>query len=67
MEAATSVRIEHVSKAGAVKVLKPETKLEAGEVIDAARMSVGKLRSFFEESLQAATKADLMVSLHLKV
>ena len=63
----TSVRIEQVTASGETVVLKPETKLEAGEVIDAARMSVGKLRSFFEESLQAATKADLMVSLHLKV
>ncbi len=35
-------------------------------MIDASRMSVAKLRDFFEASLQKASSMDLMVSLHLK-
>ena len=66
MSDATSVRIELHPTSGAPQVLKAETKLEAKEVIDASRMSVAKLRSFFEESLQSAASKDLMVSLHLK-
>ena len=63
---AGSVRIELHPEGGSPQVLKAETALEAGEVIDSSRMSVAKLRAFFEESLQAAKKQDLMVSLHLK-
>jgi isocitrate dehydrogenase len=63
----TSVRIELAPADGsAAKVLKAETKLEAAEVIDAARMSVPKLREFFDDALDKAASQDLMVSLHLK-
>ena len=67
MASATSVRIElHPADGGAAQVLKSEVKLQAGEVIDAARMSATKLRAFFEQSLQTAKADNLMVSLHLK-
>ena len=36
------VRIEHVSAGGDVTVLKPSVKLQAGEVIDASRLSAAK-------------------------
>jgi len=39
---------------------------QAGEVIDSATISVGKLRSFYEETLDQAKKEGMMVSLHLK-
>ena len=61
------MRIEHVDAAtGAVTVLKPKTPLEAGEVIDASRMSAAPLRAFFEEAIQAAKADDVLFSLHLK-
>merc|ERR1719174_2835831 len=66
MAKSTSVRIEHVGAGGEAKVLKPEVALEGGEVIDASRMSISKLRVFFEESFAKANSMDLMVSLHLK-
>jgi isocitrate dehydrogenase len=67
MANAGSVRIELLpSDGGSAQVLKPETKLEAGEVIDSSRMSVAALNAFFEASLQKANSLDLMVSLHLK-
>ena len=66
MKAACDVRIEHVSADGSTTVLKESTALEAGEGIDAARMDVAKLRTFFEEELSRCEKEGLMVSLHLK-
>ena len=67
MAADTSVRIELAPADGSpTQVLKAETKLEGGEVIDAARMDVAKLRTFFEEELSRCEKEGLMASLHLK-
>ena len=66
MSQACSVRIEHVSADGTVKVLKAETKLQAGEIIDASSMNVKQLRNFYESELQEAFKEQMMVSLHLK-
>ena len=64
---ATSVRIEFVPEGGAeAQVLKVETKLQAGEVIDASRMSAAALCAFIEQELTQAKADDLMVSLHLK-
>ncbi|MCB1212641.1 MAG: NADP-dependent isocitrate dehydrogenase, partial [Verrucomicrobiales bacterium] len=43
VDAATTARIEHVSADGGVTVLKDGLKLQAGEVLDATFMSVGRL------------------------
>ena len=51
---AGSVRIELHPEGGSPQVLKAETKLQAGEVIDSARMSVAKLRTFLESSFSKA-------------
>jgi len=64
--AATAVRIEHLAATGATTVFKPETKLLPGELIDASRMSVAKLRDFYEETLTRAKADGMMVSLHVK-
>lgn len=63
---ATDVIIEHVAPDGTVKVLKESTELEAGEVIDAACMSVKELRAFYDREIQDAKDSDIMLSLHLK-
>jgi len=65
MSAAGSVRIE-LHADGAPVVLKPEVKLEAGEVIDSSRMSTAKLSQFLFAELDDAKAKELMVSLHLK-
>jgi len=64
--AAGSVKIEHVAADGSVTVLKKETALKAGEVIDASFMSAKALREFYEKEFEDAKKNDVMVSLHLK-
>ncbi|KAL7456249.1 hypothetical protein ACHAWC_007766 [Mediolabrus comicus] len=63
---ATDVIIQHVDPDGNVTVLKESTKLQAGEVIDAAVMSVDELCSFYEREITDAKENDIMLSLHLK-
>jgi len=64
--AATTVRIEYVSGANEVKVLKEKTALQAGEVIDSSVMNVRKLREFFAEQIEDAQAKGVLLSLHLK-
>merc|ERR1719474_2559111 len=66
MEAADTVSISLIAKDGGETVLKSGLKLEAGEVIDATRMSLSALTNFFEAELQDCKAKGLMVSLHLK-
>ena len=64
---ATAVRIEHVAVDGTtVTVLKPETKVQVGEVLDASFLNVTELRKFFEIEFQDAKAKDILTSLHLK-
>src|ERR1700684_164157 len=64
--AATKMRIEFVDSTGAVKVLKPNIPLLAGEVIDCAVMNVAALRKFYAEQIAAAKADNALLSLHLK-
>ena len=67
MKDATNVIIEHIShENGVVTVLKESTKLQAGEVIDAATMNVKELCAFYEREITEAKEADILLSLHLK-
>lgn len=64
MDKAGEVRIELVS-GGDVQVLK-SLKILSGEVIDSSRMSVAKLRAFYEKAAQEAKEEGVLLSLHLK-
>jgi len=64
--AETSVRIEYVSGANEVKVLKEKTALKAGEVIDTSVMNVRKLREFYAAQIEDAKEKGVLLSLHLK-
>jgi isocitrate dehydrogenase len=66
VEEAGDVRIELVATDGTTTVLKAKTALTAGEVIDAAVMSVKALRSFYATSIAAAKTEDILLSLHVK-
>jgi isocitrate dehydrogenase len=66
MDSDCQVRIEFVSAAGEVKVLKDNLQLLKGEVIDASRMEVAKLRAFFADAIQQTQSEDVLLSLHLK-
>ncbi len=62
---AGDVRIEFVGKDGKVEV-KKQLSLQAGEVLDSMFMSCGKLRQFFEATLQDCKETGVMWSLHVK-
>src|SRR5690554_4044230 len=62
---ADSLRIVLRTPAGET-VLKDAIKVQAGEVVDAARMSVSKLADFFAQQTAAAKQENVLLSLHLK-
>ena len=64
---ATSVRIELAKASGGVEVLKAETPLTAGEVIDASVMRKQALVDYLHKEMADAKANNLMLSLHLKV
>ena len=61
-----TVRIEHVDPDGNVTVLKDETPVKAGEVIDAAVMRRAALEDFLAEQLADAKERRVLFSVHLK-
>ena len=63
---AGNVAIEFIDGDGQTTVLKKETAVQAGEVIDATVMSVCTLRAFYEAEIQDAKEKDVLFSLHLK-
>ncbi|MEJ2123839.1 MAG: NADP-dependent isocitrate dehydrogenase [Alphaproteobacteria bacterium] len=63
---AGSFRIEFVGNDGAVSVLKENTPLKAGEILDATVMNRRALRDFFEAQMQDAKAQGVLLSLHLK-
>jgi isocitrate dehydrogenase len=63
---AGQVKIELVAVDGSITVLKDATMVTAGEVIDAATMSVNALRAFYEKEISAAKAEDILLSLHVK-
>jgi isocitrate dehydrogenase len=63
---ADTLKIELVGTDGTTKVLKEAISVLAGEVIDAAVMSVKALRSFYATEINAAKTEDILLSLHVK-
>jgi len=66
MPKAGSVSITLHQADGTTKVLKEGLALQAGEVIDATRLSVAALCEFFEKEIQDCFDKKLMMSLHMK-
>eukprot|EP00873_Tetraselmis_striata_P021233 jgi/Tetstr1/441497/TSEL_029728.t1 len=66
MAAAGSVSATLVGADGSRSVLREGIKLQAGEVVDATRMSAAALRAFFEAELADSASKGLMTSLHMK-
>jgi len=64
--AATTVKIEFIADDGTVHVLKPETKLKAGEIIDGTFMGKDALVEFLNAQIAAAKEAGVLFSLHMK-
>ncbi len=60
------VRMELKTKRGATIVLKPETSLDDGDVIESMFMSKNALVEFYEQQIEDAYKTGVMFSLHVK-
>ncbi|MBM4102191.1 MAG: NADP-dependent isocitrate dehydrogenase [Phycisphaerae bacterium] len=66
VDAATTVRIEHVSADGSVRVLRDGIALAAGEILDSTFLSARALQAFWSDSFAAAKRDGLLLSVHLK-
>jgi isocitrate dehydrogenase len=67
MDKACNVKIEFVAKEdGAVTVLKENTPLQAGEIIDSMFMSKKALCEFLEQEMEDARETGVMFSFHVK-
>ena len=66
VDAATTVKIEHVAADGSVAILKEPFPLLAGEVLDGTFMSKRALVDFLREQLRDAKAKEVLFSLHLK-
>lgn len=66
IEKTGDIKIELVADNGTVTVLKEQTPVLAGEVVDASVMSVNALRDFFETAMVEAKEDDVLLSLHMK-
>ncbi len=66
LDRARDVRMELITKGGKTVVLKPLTKLQAGEIIDSMFMSKKALCDFYEYHFEDARKTGVMLSLHVK-
>lgn len=62
----TSVVIELEGADGTTTVLKEDTPLVAGEVIDASFMDVKELCEYYEREISEASETENLLSLHLK-
>ncbi|MEO0866858.1 MAG: NADP-dependent isocitrate dehydrogenase, partial [Cyanobacteria bacterium J06642_11] len=65
VQTAGNVKIELIAD-GKTTVLKETTPVLAGEVIDAAVMSVQALRAFYGKEIDQARKENILLSLHVK-
>jgi len=66
MKNSGSVNIVFRDSDGSETMLKENLKLEAGEIIDASRMSKKALTEFFEREISDCKAKNLMLSLHMK-
>ena len=66
LDKARTVRMELITKSGETIVLKPEVKLDDGDVIDSMFMSKKALVEFYEKQMQDAYETGVMFSLHVK-
>jgi isocitrate dehydrogenase len=66
IDADDSLRIELVAADGTTTSLRDPVKVIAGEIVDAATMSAGKLREFYDAQIARAKEEDVLFSLHLK-
>ncbi len=63
---AGTFRIEFVAANGNITILKDNSTLQAGEIIDSAVLNLNKLKQFVAEAIQNAKANNVLLSAHLK-
>lgn len=63
---AGTFRIEFVAANGNTTILKDNSTLQAGEIIDSAVLNLNKLKQFVAEAIQNAKANNVLLSAHLK-
>jgi isocitrate dehydrogenase len=63
---ATDVKIEFVAKDGSITVLKANTPLKVGEIIDSSVMNLNALKTFVTKTIKEAKEQNVLLSVHLK-
>jgi isocitrate dehydrogenase len=63
---ATTFRIEFTDNQGNTKILKDNSPLKAGEIIDSSVLSISKLKQFIANEIQDAKAKNVLFSVHLK-
>ncbi len=66
VDAAGDLTITLTTESAETQVLKEAVPVLAGEVVDAAVMSIRKLRAFFADAMEDARAQGLLLSLHMK-
>jgi isocitrate dehydrogenase len=66
LDKARTVKMVLETKSGETIVLKPEVKLDDGDIIDSMFMSKKALCEFYEQQMQDAYETGVMFSLHVK-
>jgi isocitrate dehydrogenase len=66
IQEANTFRIEFINNEGVTTVLKADTPLKVGEIIDSSVMNVTRLKTFVAEQIEVAKSENILFSLHLK-
>jgi len=66
MSKADNLQIALHKNDGSVEILRESVAVQEAEIIDSARMSVARLRAFYQQQIDDALQTDVLLSLHLK-
>ena len=60
------LKIKIIDENGTSHILKEKIEVKVDDVIDAAKIDIKKLKAFFDNEIQSASKEDVLLSIHLK-
>ena len=63
---ADNLKIKMIDENGTSHILKEKIEVKVDDVIDAAKIDIKKLKAFFDNEIQSASKEDVLLSIHLK-
>ncbi len=61
-----NLKIKMIDENGTSHILKEKIDVKVDDVIDAAKIDIKKLKAFFDNEIQSASKEDVLLSIHLK-